>query len=94
MTEHPDQLPGSYFGPSTLVDLIRHRAVHQDKDVALTYLVDGENEKVTITYGELDRRVGDKLLLLRRKRTGTFRQSPRDWNQTRTSIHPMRFSNQ
>ena len=67
MTEHPDQLPGSYFGPSTLVDLIRHRAAHQDKDVALTYLVDGENEKITVTYGELDRRARAIAVMLQEK---------------------------
>ena len=26
---HLDQLPGTFFGPSTLVDLVRHRADHQ-----------------------------------------------------------------
>jgi len=57
MTEHFDQLPGSFFGPSTLVDLLRHRAEHQGRDCGYTYLVDGELEQVHVTYAELDRRV-------------------------------------
>jgi 8-amino-7-oxononanoate synthase len=52
---HLDQLPGTFFGPSTLVDLVRHRARCQPKDTAFTYLVDGENEEVSLTYEELDR---------------------------------------
>ena len=52
---HPDQLAGSFFGPSTVVELVRHRARCQPRDVAFTYLVDGENESVQLTYEELDR---------------------------------------
>ncbi len=52
---HQDQLPGSFFGPSNLVDLLRHRAAHQGADRAFSYLVDGENEEQTISYHELDR---------------------------------------
>jgi 8-amino-7-oxononanoate synthase len=51
---HLDHLPGSFFGPSNLVDLLRHRALHQANDRAYTYLVDGENEEINITYQELD----------------------------------------
>jgi len=53
---HLDQLPGSFFGPSNLVDLLRHRAVHQGADRAFTYLVDGETEEITLSYAELDRK--------------------------------------
>ncbi len=53
---HSDQLPGSFFGPSNLVDLLRHRAAHQGHDRAYTYLVDGEQEELHLTYRELDRR--------------------------------------
>lgn len=53
---HPDQLPGTFFGPSTLVDLVRHRAEHQPDEIAFTFLVDGENEQVHLTNRELDRR--------------------------------------
>ena len=50
-----DHLPGTFFGPSTLVDLVRHRAVDQPDDTAFTYLVDGEDEQLHITNKELDR---------------------------------------
>jgi len=52
---HLDHLPGSFFGPSNLVDLLRHRASHQGRDRAFTYLVDGELEEIHLTYQELDR---------------------------------------
>lgn len=51
-----DQLPGTFFGPSTLVDLVRHRAEHQADDVAFTFLVDGEQEQVHLTNRELDQK--------------------------------------
>jgi 8-amino-7-oxononanoate synthase len=51
----PDRLPGTFFGPSNLVELLQHRARCQAEDVAFTYLVDGENEQVHLTYRELDR---------------------------------------
>ena len=50
-----DQLPGTFFGPSTLIELLRYRMQVQPDDMAYTYLVDGESEKVSITYRELDR---------------------------------------
>jgi 8-amino-7-oxononanoate synthase len=53
---HLDHLPGSFFGPSNLVDLLRHRAAHQPNDTAFHYLVDGESEEIAWTYAELDRR--------------------------------------
>ena len=52
---HLDQLPGTFFGPSTLVELVRHRARCQPKANAFIYLVDGELEQVCLTYEELDR---------------------------------------
>ncbi len=74
---HLDHLPGSFFGPSNLVDLLRHRASHQAHDRAITYLVDGENEEIFLSYDALDRRsravaaklqamhlVGERALLL------------------------------
>ena len=39
----------------TLWSLLRHRARCQPDDIAFTYLVDGENEQVHLTYRELDR---------------------------------------
>ena len=53
---HLDHLPGSFFGPSNLVDLLRHRAAHQADDAAFCYLVDGEADEVRWSYAELDRR--------------------------------------
>ena len=55
MVRHLDHLPGTFFGPSNLVELLRHRAGCQAEDVAFTYLVDGENEQVRLSYRELDR---------------------------------------
>jgi len=72
-----DHLPGTFFGPSTLVELLRHRARYQAEDAAFTFLVDGETEQVHLTYAELDRQaraiaawlqslglVGERALLL------------------------------
>ena len=52
---HLDYLPGTFFGPSNLVDLVRHRASHQPDEIAFTYLVDGESQQVHVTNQELDR---------------------------------------
>lgn len=72
-----ERLPGSFFGPATLVELLRHRAVHQPDEIAFIYLVDGETQEQPITYRELDRQaraiaawlqthdlVGERALLL------------------------------
>ncbi len=72
-----DRLPGRFFGPSTLVELLRHRAEHLTDDTAFIWLVDGEDDVVCMTNGELDRRaraigawleshdlVGNRALLL------------------------------
>ena len=74
---HLDYLPGTFFGPPNLVDLVRHRALHQPEDIAFTYLVNGEDEQVHLTNRELDRQaraigawlesldlVGERALLL------------------------------
>jgi 8-amino-7-oxononanoate synthase/acyl carrier protein len=50
-----DRIPGSFFGPPTLVELLRHRAHHQPDQRCYTYLVDGENEEIHLTNSELDR---------------------------------------
>ena len=50
-----DHLPGTFFGPSNLVDLIRHRVRHQPEDAAFVFLVDGEDEQVVLTYRQLDK---------------------------------------
>ena len=55
------------LGPTTLVDLLRHRADRQADDRAYTFLVDGESEEAHLTYGELDRQARASLV---------FRYSP------------------
>ncbi|MFN6540600.1 MAG: AMP-binding protein [Nostoc sp. EkiNYC01] len=40
---------------STLVDLLRYRAIHQPDKIAYSFLLNGETEQVSITYEELDR---------------------------------------
>ena len=74
---HLDKLPGTFFGPPTLVDLVRHRAGHQPDEDAFVYLVDGEDEQLHLTYHQLDKQargvaawledhdlVGERALLL------------------------------
>ena len=41
---------------ATIIDVLRFRAETQKNDVAYRFLADGEEEKATLTYGELDRR--------------------------------------
>jgi 8-amino-7-oxononanoate synthase len=50
-----DYLPGTFFGPSTLVELLRRRARCLPDQTAFTILVDGEDERFDLTYGQLDR---------------------------------------
>jgi acyl-CoA synthetase (AMP-forming)/AMP-acid ligase II/acyl carrier protein len=42
----------------TLIDILRDRALRQPEQVAYTFLVDGETQAVSLTYGALARRVG------------------------------------
>ncbi|KAB8332383.1 AMP-binding protein [Scytonema tolypothrichoides VB-61278] len=44
------------FSEATLVDLLRKRAQQQPRQVAYTFLVDGETEEVNLTYQELDQK--------------------------------------
>jgi acyl-CoA synthetase (AMP-forming)/AMP-acid ligase II len=41
--------------PSTLVELLRHRAEQDPDRIALTFLADADTVKATLTYAELDR---------------------------------------
>ena len=51
------KLSGSLSPPTnTIVDRLRYRAAHQGTDLAFAYLVDGEDEVVELTYGQLDRK--------------------------------------
>jgi 8-amino-7-oxononanoate synthase len=61
---NPNSTSDGSFAP-TIVDLLRQRAAHRPHDRAVTFLVDGENEELNITYAELDRQaraVGGWLL--------------------------------
>ncbi len=51
----PNPTSESSFAP-TIVDLLRQRAAYRPHDRAFTFLVDGENEELHITYAELDRK--------------------------------------
>lgn len=51
----PYRLPGMFFIPPDLVELLRHRATYQPDEIAFTFLVDGEDQQVHITNEELDR---------------------------------------
>jgi 8-amino-7-oxononanoate synthase len=54
-----DVIPNPYTEGSfaeTIVDLLRQRAAYRPHDRAFTFLVDGENEELNITYAELDRK--------------------------------------
>ena len=53
---HLDHLPGSFFGPSNLVDLLRHQAQHKTGEVAFIYLRDGESDEILVTYEQVDAR--------------------------------------
>jgi acyl-CoA synthetase (AMP-forming)/AMP-acid ligase II/acyl carrier protein len=43
--------------PATLVDILHHRTVQQPEQLAYTFLVDGEDQAVSLTYGELGAQV-------------------------------------
>lgn len=49
-----DRYSSTLFGPSTLVDILRYRALHQGDNLAFAYLTDGETERVDMTYSQLD----------------------------------------
>ncbi len=49
--DSPELLPSC----STLVDLLRYRALQQPVQLAFTFLEDGETESASLTYRELDR---------------------------------------
>ena len=42
--------------PSTLIDLLRQRALNQSNQLAYTFLLNGETSELHLTYGELERR--------------------------------------
>jgi 8-amino-7-oxononanoate synthase len=52
---NPNPTNEASFGP-TIVDLLRQRSAYRPHDRAFTFLVDGENEELHLTYAELDRK--------------------------------------
>jgi len=46
----------SSFEPSTLVEILRRRVLHQPDRLAYTFLLDGETEEAHMTYADLDRK--------------------------------------
>ena len=44
------------FEPSTLVEILHWRALHQLDRMAYIFLKDGETEEAHLTYADLDRR--------------------------------------
>ena len=56
--------------PSTLVEVLRWRALHQADRLALTFLLDGETEEVHLTYAQLDRRA--RAIAARLKSMGAY----------------------
>ncbi|MBD2534575.1 fatty acyl-AMP ligase [Nostoc flagelliforme FACHB-838] len=56
MTDYVSDLGDSLSNASTLVDLLRYRAIYQPNQTAYTFLVDGETEEVSINYHELEQR--------------------------------------
>ncbi|HEV2763301.1 MAG TPA: condensation domain-containing protein, partial [Pyrinomonadaceae bacterium] len=74
---NPASGSGEFPRPSTLVELLRLRAALQPDDLAFRFLLDGETEEASLTYGELERQArgfaawlqsqvaaGDRVLLL------------------------------
>lgn len=47
-------LEDTLLDTSTLVDLLRYRAIYQPSQIAYTFLVDGETEEISINYQELE----------------------------------------
>ncbi len=52
---------------STLIQVLRWQATHQPDRRVYTYLVDGENDEITLTYKELDRRARAIAAVLQRR---------------------------
>ncbi len=46
----------SNFEPTTLVEILRRRVLHQPGRLAYTFLLDGETEEAYLTHADLDRR--------------------------------------
>ncbi|HEX4148430.1 MAG TPA: fatty acyl-AMP ligase, partial [Pirellulales bacterium] len=49
-------MPGALYGPPTLVEMLRLRALQSGNDLAFQFLVDGETDEANLTFAELDKR--------------------------------------
>jgi acyl-CoA synthetase (AMP-forming)/AMP-acid ligase II len=56
ITNRSKSFPKNYTNFSTLVEILRYRALHQPERTAFTFLGDGKTELASLTYEELDRR--------------------------------------
>ncbi|MDW8319497.1 MAG: fatty acyl-AMP ligase, partial [Anaerolineae bacterium] len=56
MTRFDADSMGLPLAPRTLLDVAQQRGQHQAHQLAYTFLLDGEGEEATLTYGQLDRR--------------------------------------
>ncbi len=56
MSIHSKVFGDGNFEPTTLVELLRWRATHFSNNRAYTYLQDGEEKDLLVTYADLDRR--------------------------------------
>lgn len=64
MASHPFPQAGEF---KTLVEILSWRAICQREDVAYTYLADGEEEELHLTYGEMDRQARAMAAFLERE---------------------------
>jgi acyl-CoA synthetase (AMP-forming)/AMP-acid ligase II len=55
MTQSLNQPKAINSEPTTLVELLRSRAINQPNEHGYTFLIDGKKESTPLTYGELDR---------------------------------------
>ena len=68
---YPDFSLGDNSTPSTLVELVRRRALDTPQRCAFAFLIEGEAETIDLNYGELDRRArAIGALLQSRRATG------------------------
>ena len=67
MNKLPKNLHDSSFKAGNLVELLRWRAETQPNKRAYTYLKDGENKEIQLTYGELDKRARAIAVSLQQK---------------------------
>ncbi|BBD70078.1 amino acid adenylation domain-containing protein [Nostoc commune NIES-4072] len=74
---------------TTLVDLLRDKALNQSSQLAFTFLVDGEKEEVSLTYQELDQKAKAIAVVLQSmKATGEREQREKVRSGFSSQLHP------